>query len=75
MARTSYRYIDWTLGADPAQPSHRRIECADCPAASGDSPGQLGPDRWALQHAGATGHRGYRETVISHLRATPAEDA
>ncbi|QCX81300.1 hypothetical protein C9F11_38585 [Streptomyces sp. YIM 121038] len=74
MARTSYRYVDWTLDSDPEQPTQRRIECASCPAASGDSPGQLGPDQWALRHAGDTGHRDYREIAIAHLHARPADE-
>lgn len=72
MTRSVYRYVDWTIDADHDQPTQRRIECASCPAASGDSPGQLGPEDWALKHAGATGHRDYREIGIAHLHARPA---
>ncbi|GGV45441.1 hypothetical protein [Streptomyces spectabilis] len=76
MTRAAYRYVDWSLGTDPEQPLQRRIECASCSAASGDSPGQLGPEQWALRHAAATGHRDFQEIAVAYLRATPAvEDA
>lgn len=77
MTRSVYREVEWTLGADPdADPPERQIRCAadGCGGHSSRSEGQLGPDSWALEHAGATGHRGYVEVVEARLRAIPVDE-
>ncbi|MFD9075341.1 DUF7848 domain-containing protein [Streptomyces lasiicapitis] len=74
MTRSVHRLAKWTLESDRSKPSQRRIECASCQATSVESPGQLGPDRWALEHAGATDHREYLEIGIAHVRATPVNE-
>ncbi|MHC0433290.1 DUF7848 domain-containing protein [Streptomyces sp. O3] len=72
---TVYRFADWTIGRDytpGASPPIREIECTTCLQRSDPSVSQLPPDRWALTHAGATGHTGFREIVTAFLRVTPA---
>ncbi|WP_251021383.1 hypothetical protein [Streptomyces sp. ISL-98] len=72
--RSIIKKATWTLGADHSQgasPPIREIECTTCQDRSEASTDQLGPDSWALHHAGLTGHTGYREIVTAFLRATP----
>ncbi|WP_327375666.1 hypothetical protein OG393_17950 [Streptomyces sp. NBC_01216] len=74
-AGTVYRFADWTIGRDRApgvSAPIREMECTTCLERSEPGTSQLQPDRWALAHAGTTGHTGFREIVTVFLRVTPA---
>lgn len=73
MSRSVIKLATWTLGADASEgvsPPIREIECTTCMERSEPDTSQLGPDSWALRHAGLSGHSGYREIVTAFLRAT-----
>ncbi|WP_329115476.1 DUF7848 domain-containing protein [Streptomyces sp. NBC_01465] len=73
--RSVIKHADWMLGADlgdGVSPPIREIECTSCSERSEASTTQLGPDSWALRHAGGTRHTGFREIVTAFIRATPA---
>ncbi|MFE3068543.1 hypothetical protein [Streptomyces sp. NPDC059247] len=73
---TRLRFTTWTIGADPDRPAPARYaSCKECEAMSSVSTVLSEPDLWALEHAGRTGHRGFREVVSADLIARPAEEA
>ena len=86
MSRMRMRYVDMTLGPDPAaEPYILQAECTTCGAASDPQPEQVpGEQReraedWALAHTGRVDgegrhHTGYRVTVTAFWRVTPHED-
>ncbi|MFJ4853154.1 hypothetical protein [Streptomyces sp. NPDC088730] len=45
----------------------------DCTATSGPCPSFIGPDHWALNHAGRTGDTAYEEVARRRLVAAPKE--
>ncbi|MFF9348557.1 hypothetical protein [Streptomyces sp. NPDC014734] len=72
---TVIRYAEWSIGADRSEnapPPIRQVECVNCGERSETCTSQLGPDSWALRHAGLSGHGAYREIVTAYLRVTPA---
>lgn len=75
--RSVVKYAEWLLAPDRSQGASspvREIECTTCGERSEASTGQLGPDSWALGHAGAhPQHTGYREITTAFLRVMPAE--
>lgn len=73
MTRSIIKTARWVLGVDrreSASPPIRVIRCTLCNGRSEPDTAQLGPDSWALKHAGATRHTGFVEIVTAHLRAT-----
>ena len=75
MSRSLIRAEPWTIGPDRtpgASGPIRRTECTTCHDESPPSDGQKAPDLWALEHAGLSGHTGFREIVTAFLRAVPA---
>ncbi|MFJ6104814.1 hypothetical protein ACIQHY_27890 [Streptomyces sp. NPDC092359] len=73
---TRLRFATWTIGADPDRPAPARYaSCREGEQCSPVSTILSEPDLWALEHAGRTGHRAYREVVSADLIARPAEEA
>ncbi|MFF0449666.1 hypothetical protein ACFYT4_25190 [Streptomyces sp. NPDC004609] len=50
----------------------REIECTSGDGQSEACTEGLGPDAWAIAHARATGHSGFREITTEYLRVVPA---
>lgn len=65
---------DWLLTADRtgSTPVHE-VECTTCLDGSGPAEDPYGTDVWALRHASATRHTGYRRIVTDFRRALPAQ--
>lgn len=75
MSRSLIRAAPWTIGPDRtpgASGPIRLIQCDDCLERSEPDHGRMGPESWALAHAGRTRHTGYREVVTVPLRVVPA---
>ncbi|MFF8408961.1 DUF7848 domain-containing protein [Streptomyces omiyaensis] len=65
-------YMKWRIKPDPArQTPIRYVQCRNCEEKSPIEGSQAECDLWAMDHAGRTGHRGYREFAASDLIATP----
>lgn len=74
MTRAVIRRAAWSLGAntdEDAPLTTRETACSTCHQSSEANTEQLGPDGWALEHAGRTGHTEFTETMRVPLRATP----
>ncbi|WP_443050632.1 DUF7848 domain-containing protein [Streptomyces sp. H27-D2] len=73
-ARSVWRFVDWTLsvGTSGSGPIYV-TECATCGTSSDAADDTEGPETWCLQHAGRTGHTGFRSTITSFFRASPAD--
>lgn len=75
--RSVVRFSEWTIGAPRGEAPKPVIlvRClADgCAAESEPSASHMNPDRWALTHAGRTGHTRYEEVARCRLVATPKE--
>ncbi|MGW4032885.1 DUF7848 domain-containing protein [Streptomyces sp. NPDC004838] len=66
---------DWAIGPDRspgASAPMREIECTSGDGQSEACTEGLGPDAWAIAHARATGHSGFREITTEYLRVVPA---
>ncbi|MFC4888371.1 hypothetical protein ACFPK5_24845 [Streptomyces beijiangensis] len=62
---------DWSLGVDLSGSGPIfEAECTTCAESSGAKDGTSSPEEWCLQHAGRTGHTGYRGMITSFFRAT-----
>ncbi|MFB6829295.1 DUF7848 domain-containing protein [Streptomyces hydrogenans] len=69
---TALRHLLWRIKPDPArQAPIRYVQCRNCEEKSPTAAAQAEGDLWAMNHAGRTGHRGYREFAASDLIATP----
>jgi hypothetical protein len=71
------RLADWAVGPDRDDNGHapapvHEVQCKECDELSDPSPEQGTTDRWALKHAGLTGHRTYREITTAPLVVFPA---
>ncbi|MFD7428392.1 hypothetical protein ACFV6Z_15290 [Streptomyces sp. NPDC059818] len=77
MSRSTMRFVEWTIGAPRGEAPKTviQVRCLhpDCGQASDPSASHMDPDRWALQHAGRTGHTEYEEVARCRLVATPKE--
>ncbi|WP_371772632.1 hypothetical protein [Streptomyces sp. NBC_01438] len=75
--RSVMRFVEWTIGAPRGELPQTVIvvRCLEpaCTATSEPSPSHIGPDHWALKHAGRTGHTAYEEVARCRLVATPKE--
>ncbi len=74
---TVFRFSEWTLGPErdengQASGTVREVLCEVCALYSEPALGQEQTDKWALRHAGMTGHRTYLETTSVLLTAHPA---
>jgi hypothetical protein len=77
MSRAVYRFAEWTIGPERDEEGHlrapvREVQCVTCEEMSEPSREPDRTDRWALRHAGLTGHRSYREITTAHLTVHPA---
>lgn len=77
MSRRIFGFAEWLIGPTRdsegrARAPQREVVCATCEDASRPSTDQTVTDRWAMQHAGLTGHREYLELTTTHLTAAPA---
>lgn len=75
--RAVLRHAEWIIGPERDSGGHIRIpvretKCETCGHSSGTHHGQEQNDRWALQHAGKTGHRSYLEITTASLAVSPA---
>ncbi len=76
-SRTVFRFAEWTLGPGRDEDGHaylpvREVLCETCALHSEPGHGQDQTDKWALRHAGMTGHRSYLEITKAALAARPA---
>ncbi|MFJ6459636.1 hypothetical protein ACIQM0_00920 [Streptomyces sp. NPDC091387] len=79
MTRSVMRFVEWTIGAPRGEAPQTTIviRCLepDCAEASEPSRSHIGPDLWALKHAGLSGHTEYEEVARCRLAAAPKEPA
>ncbi|WP_455755363.1 DUF7848 domain-containing protein [Streptomyces zaomyceticus] len=69
MTRRLFAFARWRL--DPTGvPMTRITACQTCPERSEPSPDLVVVGRWAMAHAGLTGHRGFDEITTASLRAS-----
>ncbi|MFB8101208.1 DUF7848 domain-containing protein [[Kitasatospora] papulosa] len=69
------RHALWTIGPDPDRdPPAMYAACKDCTEQGPVGTDRAACDMWALEHAGRTGHRRYRECVSVDLYARPANE-
>jgi len=67
---TVLRHLLWRIKPDPnRQAPIRYVQCRDCEERSPVEAAQAECDLWAVDHAGRTGHRRYREFAASDLVA------
>ncbi|MFD9561550.1 hypothetical protein [Streptomyces sp. NPDC059994] len=76
--RSVIRAAEWTLGpdrGDDTPPITIQLRCTSCHDPSPEMPvlERGAAEQWALEHAGISGHTGFRETAVAHLLAIPAE--
>lgn len=72
--RAVWRFADWVLSPDTSGSGPiYAAECTTCGDASEGAEGTEAPEIWSLQHAGRTGHTGFRNIVISFSRASLVE--
>lgn len=75
--RSVMRFVEWTIGAPRGEPPKTAIlvRCLEpgCAAESEPSPSHIGPDHWALKHAGLTRHTDYEQVARCRLVAAPKE--
>ncbi|MFF6870257.1 hypothetical protein [Streptomyces sp. NPDC012450] len=72
---TVLRHALWTIGPDPDRTLPvLYTACKDCTERSPATTDRAASDLWALEHAGRTGHRRYREWVSVDLYARPANE-
>ncbi|MGW4779993.1 DUF7848 domain-containing protein [Streptomyces filamentosus] len=70
------RHLLWKIKPDPQrQAPIRYVQCRGCEEKSPVEASQAEGDLWAMNHAGRTGHRCYREFAASDLIATPIRDS
>ncbi|MER7908712.1 hypothetical protein [Streptomyces sp. NPDC096068] len=68
-------HVLWTIGPDPDRnPPVLYAKCKDCAEQSPATTDRAASDLWALEHAGRTGHRRYRECVSVDLYARPVNE-
>ncbi|MBO0918845.1 DUF7848 domain-containing protein [Streptomyces laculatispora] len=71
------RFVEWTIGAPRGEAPKPVIlvRCLEpgCDQESEASRSHMDADRWALQHAGRTGHTEYDEIARCRLVATQKE--
>lgn len=77
MTRSVIKPADWIIGPERDGEGSlvapmRSIQCGGCPERSEPSARQADADRWAMRHAGATGHRDFVELTTARLRVSPA---
>lgn len=73
-ARGVWRFADWVLRADASGSGPIYVaECTTCGDGSVAAEETEGPEIWSLQHAGRTGHTGFRNIDISFSRASLVE--
>lgn len=72
-----FTFAEWTIGPERDDEGHvvgtvREVRCRACAETSepGAEPGVT--DRWAMRHAGLTGHRAYQEITTARLVVHPA---
>ncbi|WP_415949965.1 hypothetical protein [Streptomyces sp. KLOTTS4A1] len=74
---TVLRHPSWTIAADRTRGASAPLRHVECTTCGDESPTvavteQAATDSWAVRHAGAVGHTGFREVVTAYLRATAA---
>ncbi|MCP3756029.1 hypothetical protein [Streptomyces sp. TBY4] len=62
--------MDHTITAHPDSDVTFEAQCLDCGQESGGLPTAADTDTWALRHAGATGHMGFRRLMTSFALVT-----
>ncbi|MFE1346647.1 hypothetical protein [Streptomyces sp. NPDC058757] len=69
---TVLRHLLWRIKPDPARTTPiRYVQCRDCEERSPVEAAQAECDLWAMDHAGRTKHRRFREFAASDLVAEP----
>ncbi|MFB7278036.1 hypothetical protein ACFCZV_13090 [Streptomyces hydrogenans] len=67
---TVLRHLLWRIKPDPARTAPiRYVQCRVCEERSPVEAAQAEGDLWAMDHAGRTNHRRYREFAASDLVA------
>lgn len=74
---TKHAAAEWTIGPERDQDGHEyqpvlEVQCRQCTEESPFSTEQGNTDQWAMEHAGLTGHRSFRENTTRHLSVQPA---
>ncbi len=72
--RSVFRFVNWVLLLDTSgSPPIFELECTSCGTPSEASEAPDGPQEWALEHAGRSGHEMFRAVHTSFFRATRTE--
>lgn len=69
-SRARYRFVDHTITAHPDTDVTFEVQCLGCGDESGGVTATSDTDAWALRHAGATGHVGFRRLMTSFALVT-----
>ncbi|WP_442806716.1 DUF7848 domain-containing protein [Streptomyces sp. NBC_01750] len=72
--RTGWRFVNWVLQLDTSGSGPiYETECTTCGESSEAADDKEAPELWCLQHAGRSGHTGFRALTTSFFRATQVE--